>query len=587
MIPPRFLMIKLMSTMMAVILPVIYVPVAGAQDFGKKPESQAEAPALKRASPSDADGNDAENPAVVQSALQKKSMESPKTSVNLKTAEELAREFIDAAVDARVLETGEGWNEAQRVFVATGVATLKTPNPAADKVFLDKRALLSRESSLLAKRTIIEYVRTELSAADIVVLPESGLGTEFDRQRAELETLLERSLADLGDAMSQVQAKRAEELKGVTAADILVQGAAGLIRKYIDPELNLQNIDAGKKQKLAAAAERFNRVQAQVDLFTAALKKQRDALQQTNETVITTLSRMSVVGSMMVAQFESWKDGDYQMATVFSWSPKQEREIRNLMAGRPSRGKPGTVPLAAYIRGNDWSTAIGGRKHLDEKGDLHVIGIGAVAMTGTAGPARRQAETLALRLAQSDVAYAMMSDVSAQSEAKLRMTQSSQADSGAGSNAESVRSVAEKLAQSVNLSLQGVQRRYSAALKHPITNQNMFVVIVSASASQSAIAAEMEKALFSGAAEIRESQQRSAGVRAGMEAVSKERAADPHARNQGEQQGRAAMTKMPDSVLPAASPAAPAAAPSGTQSRGQAMEKGVTGAGSSPKSFTF
>ena len=97
-----------------------------------------------------------------------------------KTATELAQNFL---LDADV---SEGWNEEKGFFVSIGTSIFPEEDPSTNPDFLNIRALKSFEANISAKGDIISYIRTELSAEDIVTIPSSGLSTEFDEKNTTL-----------------------------------------------------------------------------------------------------------------------------------------------------------------------------------------------------------------------------------------------------------------------------------------------------------------------------------------------------------------------------------------------------------------
>ena len=101
-----------------------------------------------------------------------------------KTATELAQNFL---LDADV---NEGWNDEKGFFVSIGISIFPVKDPSTNPDFLNIRALKSFEANITAKGDIISYIRTDLSAEDIVTIPSSGLSTEFDEKKYNLELKL-------------------------------------------------------------------------------------------------------------------------------------------------------------------------------------------------------------------------------------------------------------------------------------------------------------------------------------------------------------------------------------------------------------
>jgi hypothetical protein len=514
-----------------------------------------------------------------------------RVALEVKTSDDLAREFIDSAVAAKVLDVGEGWNEDAQVFVAVGTAVFPAKNPRTERDFLTKRAQKSLESALNAKRSIIEYVRVEMKAETLVQMPETGLGTAFDRQTQELDAAIAAATNEFRAALAEADAARAAAIKGVTTTEVVREGIAAYIRKHLDESFLVSKLEQRKRERLERATEQLNLLQARIDSFKKESERLRSSLTQENKTTISTLASMHLVGAVMIAQFESWKDGQFSLTSVFTWSPKQEKEVRAIVAGRPVAGQPGGTPLGDYIRSTDWTTAIGGRKHLDDKGQGHILGIGAFPLTGSSSAERRAAELGALRLAQASVASALMADINARSVAQLSMQERKGAD-GEANTTEAQASLGERLQESIQVTLQGVQRRYGRATKHPISGQDMFVIVVSASAAQAAHAKEMEKNLFASAASMRDELNRSQGIRQGLEEGSRQRARDAAPAEAGRAEGRTAMQPVTQQPAPAQNvrqePAAQRPAPPVMQrDQSPPREQSVTGGGSSVGAFRY
>lgn len=490
------------------------------------------------------------------------------------SATDLAYEFIGRAVNAGRLDIGEGWNDEAEVYVAIGTANYMTDNPATDQSFGQMRAIKSLEASLNAKRNIIQYVRTDLTFDNSVTLHETGLGTEFDAERDRIESELAAALAEYETTALQLNQLAEEGLSEVSFADLVRHGLSGLIQSRINPAFDMDALQDGDRERLTQVQARLMDMERQLaDLQKQAEQIREEQVSQENRFATATFAAMTLTGAVMVGQFETWGDqaGDpvYEMAVVYMWSPEQENRIRNILAGRENTTRPGRQSLGQYISGNDWSTAIGSRKFVDSSGQLHVIGIGAWPLAGNSSAQRRRAEGFARTGAQAQVALAFSGDIAARDQAEA-MAQEIENMLDESVRIEDSQSFAEELTQSTQMSLQGVQQRFSRVMNHPISGQRMHVVVMSASASQTAIAAEMEAALFSGAAETNRLQQRSLGVRAGMEERLQQERADTSAFTEGHAIG---------------SGSAPTRTPAPQDEPAQSSPGAVTGAGSDIDAF--
>ena len=105
-----------------------------------------------------------------------------------KTASELAQDFI---LDAGV---SEGWNEDKGFFISIGSSVFEEVDPSTNPNFLNIRAMKAFEANITAKGDIISYIRTTMSAEDLITIPSSGLSTEFDEKKYNLELKLQSKI---------------------------------------------------------------------------------------------------------------------------------------------------------------------------------------------------------------------------------------------------------------------------------------------------------------------------------------------------------------------------------------------------------
>lgn len=484
-------------------------------------------------------GEAAQDSSEVVSNMQAQAQALPVASSRTDSARQMAMDFVNGAVDAGSLDVGSGWNPGREVFVAIGVANYPVSNPAADPNFGQARALKSLEASLIAKRSIIEFVRLELDFSSVVSLPETGLGTEFDLMRADLEQEIAVAMFAYQNALKEAGAAEASNLQGVTMGELVKEGIAGFIQSRWNPELDVARMEADKRQRFEEAQNNLKGLQGRLDQLTSQAEQLRGQVQQTQGFDVETFASMTVVGSLMVGQFESWMDGNYEISVVYMWSPQQEQQIRNVLAGQTQQGRPGRQSLGQYIRSTDWSTAIGGRKFRDDTGSMHVVGVGAWPMRGNSSAQRRAAEGFALRMAQSQVALAFSGDVVARDRAQAKMDEIAAGGVDGETTTAFAESFSSELSQSTQMTLQGVQTRYSNVVRHPISGQEMHVVVVTASAAQTAAAKQMEETLFRAAGAVAGLQQFSRGTRAGLEDRLERERSDTRQFQQGRSAGNA------------------------------------------------
>ena len=406
-----------------------------------------------------------------------------------KTASDLAQNFL---LNANV---NEGWNDDKKFFISIGNSYFTDADPSTNPDFLNIRALKSFEANIFAKGNIISYIRTSMSAEDIVTVPSSGLSTKFDDKKYKIELKLQGKVNKYKKAAINYDKTLKTNFKSVDSISINVLMAEPL-SQFIS-KLNIK-IDASENKKAIAlknAEKELLAVQTEIKELKKLAKKLQGQLSQENVSSVKTLSSMTLVGAFQVAHFESYVDGQYEIAVIKMWSPKQEQRALALMKGIPIILSPGNLSIKEYINSTNWASAIGGRKFIDDKGEFFLFGIGATPIKGKSSAQMRTAKGRAELFAQKELAIALKGDITLSREAKEKLQEITNSDGYSENQVAS--SFAENISQKLeNIQIQGASKRYSDIVTHPITNQKMYIAVYSLSLSSTQNARAMEASQY-------------------------------------------------------------------------------------------
>ena len=427
-----------------------------------------------------------------------------------KTASELAQNFI---LDAGV---SEGWNEDKGFFISIGSSVFEEVDPATNPNFLNIRAMKAFEANITAKGDIISYIRTTMSAEDLITIPSSGLSTEFDEKKYNLELKLQSKIRKYKKAAisyDKTLSNNFNYIDGISISAVM----AGPLSQFIS-KLNIKIDASGTKraEDLKKAEAELLALESEISSLKQLAKKLQGQISQENTSSVKTLSSMTLVGAYQVAHFESFVDGQYEIAVIKMWSPEQEQRSLALLKGVPIKLEPGNMSVKDYIKTTNWASAIGGRKFIDDKGEFFLFGIGATPIKGKSSAQMRTAKGRAELFAQKELALALKGDVTLSREAKDKLQEISKADGTSENQVAS--SFAETISQKLeNLQIQGASKRFSNIVTHPITNQKMYVAVYSLSVSSTLNARAMEASQYSATVNMINENYRSKGVKAGLD----------------------------------------------------------------------
>jgi hypothetical protein len=486
-----------------------------------------------------AEFKDDENPTVQEVVNKSTETESPTHSEEM-SSEELASQYLD--------ELGLSEGENGDLFIAIGSAQMPEEDPATNPDFITLRELKANEAALEAKRMFIEYVRTEISASDIVTLPETPLGTDFDNKKNAVTDKVNKALRKYKKALRTLDKSEHKKNKGIGFDELAKEGIIAGIQKIkpdFDPSKVEQkkNIDAYNEAKaeLEATEEDYNNLVAEAETL-------KGKLGQENVSSVETFASMSVVGLVPIASFEAWDGETYTTTQIAIWTNKEEKRTRELYAGMDVKFDAGEMSLKDFIKSTDWSTAQGARKFFDDKGNFWLLAIGSHPIKGNSSSAMRKAKGFARTNAQKQIAYILYSEAQAKQVAQAKMQEISTGKIDGSMENQSVTSFAETLSQKVEKkNIQGMSQKLGKKYTHPISGQKMYVSVYGLSSSGVRKARLIEGSQARASQDQIKENERSKGVKAGIEKTITDTKNDKSSFNKGFKEGVSKAKSAPSS----------------------------------------
>ena len=446
------------------------------------------------------------------------------------SSEDLAQEFLN--------EVGLTEGDNDGLFVAVGTAVLPEPDPASNPDFLTMRRIKASEASLEAKRQFIEFIRTTMSAEDVITLPESPFSTEFDNKMKATQNKINKAFRNYKLALRKANKAEAAKFNGIDFSVLAKEGITATIKR-INPEFDASKVEKKLADDLAKAKADLEATETDLNNLKNELETLRGSLQQENVSSIETFSKMNVVGLVPIASFESWDGEQYATTIVSIWTTKEEERARMLYSGQDVAYDPGSLSVKDFINSTDWSTAQGVRKFFDDKGNFWLISIGSSPLKGKSSKATRTAKGQAQLSAQKQIAFVLFSEASSKRSAKEKLQEVTTGNVGETEN-QSVTSFAETISQKVeDLDIQGMSQLKGKKYTHPISGHEMFVSIYGISSKAVRQAQLMEASQARVTQDMIRENQRSKGVKAGFDKAIDDAKKDKSSFQKGFKEGQA------------------------------------------------
>jgi len=446
------------------------------------------------------------------------------------SSEDLAEEFLN--------EVGLTEGDNDGLFVAVGTAVLPEPDPASNPDFLTMRRIKASEASLETKRQFIEFIRTTMSAEDVITMPESPFSTEFDNKMKATQNKINKAFRNYKLALRKANKAEAAKFNGIDFSVLAKEGITATIKR-INPEFDASKVEKKLADDLAKAKADLEATETDLNNLKNELETLRGSLQQENVSSIETFSKMNVVGLVPIASFESWDGEQYATTIVSIWTTKEEERARMLYSGQDVAYDPGSLSVKDFINSTDWSTAQGVRKFFDDKGNFWLISIGSSPLKGKSSKATRTAKGQAQLSAQKQIAFVLFSEASSKRSAKEKLQEVTTGNVGETEN-QSVTSFAETISQKVeDLDIQGMSQLKGKKYTHPISGQEMFVSIYGISSKAVRQAQLMEASQARVTQDMIRENQRSKGVKAGFDKAIDDAKKDKSSFQKGFKEGQA------------------------------------------------
>lgn len=391
----------------------------------------------------------------------------------------------------------ENWDEDKQRIIVFVDADFTTKDPKNDKDLFVKREMAAKKAALMGKAAIIETINTEMSASDKLDMPGTDVNKELGAEAEKVKNAMVEQQMMLASLLEKYDEAEAEVLRGTTFGDRLKELLEATIKK-LDKEYDPDKRDEVAMARLEKVQAAYEAVSEEFEALKEKAEKLQESVQERQESSVETLARMPLYGATVIMQTESWdpSTGKYQVAMAYTWSKALERAVRAIVTGEDYKTKPGKKSVNDWLDDQDLATMVGSRQYLDNKGNRWFLGITARKYDDNMNSTARSRNKLATeQFAKQMAAFCVFGDV--ESYKMAQQAKETRGD-GEGDYAEQLDAVAESAAQKLTQAfskktIRGLQKLATQETQHPVTGDDILIVVYGVNASSAAKALEIEK----------------------------------------------------------------------------------------------
>lgn len=471
---------KINLTPLAISLSLAFATPALAEDF--IPQQTDVAPALE----------------AVAEATEQPFQQEAITEETFVSAEEQVREYLNNK------GWPEGWDDKKKRLFVIHSESFDSEDPSYDDTFVTKRSLYASIAIMGAKAKMVEYMRTQMSAVDQISAPGTDVNAELNQDYNKLERKLEVQQRKLLALLAEVDRAEAEKLQGVAWKNRAEAFADAVINR-IDASYQAGELEQAKAEKFEKAKTYFNDAIAEMDSLKKKAKEIKDSISLEAKSSVETLARAPIMGATVLVQAESWnaEEEKYQVASLVVWSEKLEKAAIALQKGEKVELKPKKgLTVHEWLKKQDPATLAGPRQYVDKNGERWFIGSYAMPIEGSSSLERKN-KNIADMMAMKEAVISLYADVETKKQAEIALQTRKSGEINGKDTTKVATSFAETTRQSIeNKQVRGNQKLFAKTLKHPISNQKIYVAAYGISQSSALSALGIEKSANDAATSI-------------------------------------------------------------------------------------
>lgn len=461
-----------------------------------------------------------------------------------------------------------GIKQGNGVYIGYGTAYWTFDDPSRDKNFTTIRSKKATEAYLLAKAQIIEAIKSSVDAMDRTIgieeTDDDPVKQEFLNKKDDFDAKkrdLAEKLAELDEAESEAMYSTSISAKFGNVLDALA--------KKLDNDFDSKKIPAEKKAIRNQLRKECTALKKEFEALNREAQKVAPKPSRETESVAKSLSEMPLLGTVIIAQAESWDktEKEYQMSIAVVWSPKLQQTAIAMSEGNLKAGKPGKFSKEEWIARQNLEVMVGPRSFTDKDGHKIFVGIGVADMECPSAQKALRMRDAALA-ARVGIAFSMGCDMKAYTESKTKLTEYS---GGLGTKAGTSKSIHDVIESACHQELSGCIELDHREFRHPISKRKTYVVAYYIDPELNAKAMDYLKSAYAGAIRQDRANKYKAGVHQGAKDALQDARASQTEFNRGRLDGKADVKNRVNSAKEVQSIGA-----QGTSSKGGGAAQGGT-----------
>ncbi|ANS85277.1 hypothetical protein VSVS12_01510 [Vibrio scophthalmi] len=189
----------------------------------------------------------------------------------------------------------QGWDADKKRLFVVNMQQFDSEDPSYDDSFVTKRSQYAMIATMSAKAEMVEYMRTTMSAVDMLTAPGTDVHAELNEKYTRAEKKLSAQKRELVKIIAELDQAEADKLAGITIED-RAEATWDAVIKRIDSDYDAGMIEESKRKKYEKVKQRYADASGELERLEQEAAKLKGEIKLESTSMVETLAQAPILG---------------------------------------------------------------------------------------------------------------------------------------------------------------------------------------------------------------------------------------------------------------------------------------------------